>query len=317
MIKNEEILQRVAQLMREGLTQAEIAKEIGVEPRTIRRWQREYLGYKSVKKSKSEIWPEVTAQDLVNAGFKKSVVHAMIGALKIAEMQGNDRLHRYLSEYISASKKYNEATEAWRAMFAGLPILAEDIEAPSLKEITELAKTLCPYLHKDSRKDYHKTAKPIMMRVLADIQSFLQDAASAGGFPVVIHPYGDFSLFRLEGKPFRIDDSLIKGRISWGVPSEVAEKVDVRKVIDRTWSGVLFDIVSRLPDPDRKKGKLLGKVQLTSILYQWFSTSPNDFVPALNLIKRTPKDKLGHTIAGMYQEMAYPEDDQKSSEEDT
>ncbi len=278
----------------------EIAKKIGVEPRTIRRWQREDLGYKPVKKSKSKTWPKVTAQDLVNAGFKKSVVHAMIAALKIAEMQGNDRLHRYLSDYVSVSKEYNEATEGWRAMFAGLPILAEDIEAPSLKEIAELAKTLCPYLNKDSRNEYRKTAKPIMMRVLADVQSFLQDAASAGGFPIVIHDYGDSSLFQLEEKPYGVDDSLIKGMASRGVPSKVAEKVNAH---NRTWSSVLFDIASRLPDPDRKRGRLLAKVQLTGILYKWFSISPNDFVPALNLIRRTTKDKLGHTIAGIYQEM--------------
>ena len=72
---------------------------------------------------------------------------------------------------------------------------------------------------------------------------------------------------------------------------------------ENTWSGLLFDMVSRLPDPDRQRGSLLGKAQLSRLLYHWCATDPKDFYPPLDDIKRTPYKKFKGTVVGMYLDM--------------
>lgn len=304
MKRNEEKLKKLDELLKQGLTQDRIAEYFDVDERTIRRWIKKY-GLKLKTNINCGDWPSINAEALVNAGFNIKKVPIIISNLGIAKMQGNDRLHKYLNNYINVQQQFPGGSESWWAMFSGLPILADDIDAQSMKELTELAKLLNPYESNELRRQYKKEAKPLMMKVLADVQCFLMDAASAGGFPLAIITYGG-SLFPKTEESHWIDESLVESRVAYMVPSETAKKYnDFREIVDRTWAGVLFDIVSRLPNPDKKKGKVYKKIQLTGILYRWFSTSPEDFQPPFSTIKRTPKDKLGHTIAGSYYDLAY------------
>ncbi|MFZ7132872.1 MAG: helix-turn-helix domain-containing protein [Eubacteriales bacterium] len=306
---SEEKIDKLKSFLDEGLTYEKIAEKLDVNERTIRRWKKIIYENKPITNKNWEEWSNINAESLINAGFNDKKVPIIISALGIAKMQGNARLHKYLSSYINVHQQFPGASESWWAMFSGLPILAEDIDAQSMKELTELAKLLNPYESNGLRKQYKKEAKTLMMKVLADVQCFLMDAASAGGFPITIVTYGG-SLFPKAEESHWIDESLVESRVTYMVPSETAKKYnDFREIVDKTWAGVLFDIVSRLPNPDKKRGKVFKKLQLTDVLYGWFSKAPADFQPPFSTIKRTPKDKLGHTIAGSYYNLAYKKDE--------
>jgi hypothetical protein len=256
-----------------------------------------------VKAKKSEddyVWTDITAADLLKAKFEPKTMPWIIASLGIAKQQNNIRAHRYLKSLIEISEKYPNMPEAWCSLIAGFPIVAEDIQAPSMKDLAELARELHPYQDKRLRREYHRKAGPIVMGILAEAQSFLLDAANTvdtatnnRGFPLVImpqqqRPSGLWPLKR-NHKFMGVDEAqeaLLKGKWSYLAYTDI----DIRNFpIDDTWAGILFDLVSRLPDPDRQRGKLLGKRQLTQILHRWCFTALDDFVPPIPMIKRTDR----------------------------
>ena len=142
-----------------------------------------------------------------------------------------------------------------------------------------------------------------MIGILAELQAFLDDAARAGGIPLAVMEYPpptwkDYVPWLWDReRHLKVDESLLRGCWTYGVPKEVVE----RKIkIERTWAGFLFDIISRLPDPDRQKGKLLRKLDLLNMIYRWCSTAPEDFIPALTEIVRKPVNSSDRTLAGIY-----------------
>jgi hypothetical protein len=92
---------------------------------------------------------------------------------------------------------------------------------------------------------------------------------------------------------------LIKGYWSYALPSVGIEKLRTIPLAN-TRAGILFDILSRLPDPDRQRGKIIGKAQLTTLIFNWFAKSPKDFYPPIDEIKRTPYEKFKGTVTGWY-----------------
>jgi hypothetical protein len=105
---------------------------------------------------------------------------------------------------------------------------------------------------------------------------------------------------------YKLEDSLLQGRWYYGYPEEVM-KYNIN--ISKTWSGFLFDIISRLPDPDRQKGQLrehaspLKKYNFMELISIWCATAPQDFQPALTDIVRYPVNSSDHTVAGMYKSL--------------
>jgi hypothetical protein len=89
----------------------------------------------------------------------------------------------------------------------------------------------------------------------------------------------------------------VNGCWSYAVPTSVFKQ---RIKIERTWAGFLFDIISRLPDPDRQKGKLIKGARFWGLIYVWCSTAPEEFNPILTKIIRKPVRISDHTLAGIY-----------------
>lgn len=257
-------------------------------------------GLKIEAKTDSE-YHKVTAADLVRAGFRPDRVHMVLSTRDETLKKQNYRLAKFLNSYVD--ERWNNVPRMWRALIAGLPIIGQDVGSRSLNDLTELAKELHPYLSRDLRRTYHKRLRPIIVGILAEIQAFLQDAATAGGFPLAITAGAPATwkdwLPWLWGRErnFRIDDSLLQGNWAYIFPAEVIKyNIDISK----TWAGFLYDIISRLPDPDRQKGQLLRKYDFMTLTYMWCATAPQDFKPALTNIIRKPANSSGHTLAGMY-----------------
>jgi len=307
-----ETIDKVIELTKQGFTQQEIEDQTGVSERTQRYWKKKgYSGAlpypeKRQEKDQTPGLKRVNAADLVKAGFIAEKVHIILGAQDLAVRQGNYRLVNLLNNYVEIGKQWDNVPTTWRALMAGFPIIGQDIRSQGLIDLALLVKELHPHLSKELRRTYHKRAQPTLMGILAELQAFLQDAATAGGLPLVVTggpppdwrdwlPWNTFA-----PKSWKIDESLVKGAWNYMIPAKVFEmKIDIK----RTWAGFLFDIVSRLPDPDRQKGKLLRNHDLLSLLYIWCSTAPRDFKPPLPDITRTKVSSDDRTLAGAYKGM--------------
>ncbi len=318
MVRDKGKIAEIKKLLMEGKTQEKIAEMLDISDRTIRRWKEK--GYfdelelgtaESIKTSMSEelittsktgMWPDITAADLVNAGFIPARVHILMAALDIAEKQGNNRLPRFLQAYIDIGKRWPDMPEGWRAALAGLPIVAEDIKAPSLGELMKHAVRIHPYITKQTRREYHRVARRLLVGILAEAQRFLQDAAVAGGFPLIIIPESPAWMPWTQERSYRADDQLDKGKWSFLIPSRFKNME-----FSKTWAGILFDIISRLPDPDKQRSKLPKKMQLTALLYLWCSTAPGDFMPPLPQIRSQEEERYKGTLVEIYRHWAESE----------
>jgi len=257
--------------------------------------------YNGQAKEFAEAVPKVTAKVLVDAGLKPTKVHLILEAQDKATQQKNDRLAKFLNNY--ADRELHGVPSVWRALIAGFPIIGQDVVSQSLNELAELVKEIHPYLSKELRREYHERVQPILIGILAELQAFLDDSARAGGLPldVIFTPppiWKDrLPWYWYRERSYKVNESLVRGCWWYLVPQEV---VDLKIEIKRTWAGFLFDIISRLPDPDRQKGKLLREFNLLGLIYTWCSTAPEDFKPPLTKIVRKPVNITDHTLAGAY-----------------
>ncbi len=250
-------------------------------------------------------YPKITATDLVDAGFRKDKVHIFLSILDESIKKQNYRFAKFLSKYVD--EKRNKVPRTWSALIAGLPIVSEDIGSKSLDELSVLAKELHPYLSRELRGIYHNKLRVVIIGVIAEVQAFIQDAAATGGLPLAITAAPPVSwkvwlpwYLGEEGVEYRIEDQLLQGKWAYSMPVQVAKyDIDVRN----TWAGILYDIVSRLPDPDRQKGQLLRKFDFMALMSIWCATAPQDFKPALTGIVRQPVHSSDHTLAGMYNDI--------------
>ena len=258
-----------------------------------------------IKKEFIEGVPEkVTAKSLADAGFIANKLDFILGAQEKAVQQKNARYTKYLSNYVESD--LNGVPPVWRALIAGFPIIGKDIDSESLVQLAGLVRELHPYLSKAVRREYHRRVKPILVGVLAEAQAFLDDSARAGGLWLGISSFPPPTRKNLVlswlgfkdfvGGSYRVDEALVHGCWSYVFPREVLEgKIKV----ERTWAGLLYDLISRLPDPDRQKGKLIRNGVFATMIDVWCSTALEDFKPPLTKIIRHPVSSSDHTLAGV------------------
>jgi hypothetical protein len=254
-----------------------------------------------VEAKKDSEYYKITAADLVRAGFRPDRVHTILSTQDEALRKQNYRLAEFLNRYVDA--RWNDVPRTWRALIAGLPIVGQDVGSQSLIDLAKLAEELHPYLSKELRRIYYKRLPQIIIGILAEIQSFLQDAAAVGGLPLAVTAgapasWKDWVPWLMEReRRFKVDDSLLHGNWVYIFPVEVMKyNIDISK----TWAGFLYDIISRLPNPDKQKGQLLRKYDFMILVYIWCATAPQDFKPALKDIIRRPVNSSDHTLAGIY-----------------
>jgi len=279
-------------------------------PELLRKWKTEHedsvfeelANPRLINKEFIEAVPEVTARVLVNAGFNPAKVHLILEAQDKAAQQKNGRLAKFLNNYVD--EKSRNVPSVWRALIVGFPIIGQDIGSQSLNELAELVNELHPYLSRELRREYHKRVQPILIGILAELQAFLDDAARAGGIPLSITSAPPptrkdwLPWYWYRERSYKVDESLVRGCWEYLVPKEIVDQGKIE--IKSTWAGFLYDIISRLPDPDRQKGKLLRKVNLPNLIFFWCSTAPEDFKPPLTKIVRKPVNITDHTLAGVY-----------------
>ncbi|MGD0854718.1 MAG: hypothetical protein ABSA18_02815 [Dehalococcoidia bacterium] len=248
---------------------------------------------------------KVNAIKLKESGFNRRIIPRILSDLEKAKESNNFRLIQYIHSYVDSG--LSKVPKSWRSLIAGFPIIGQDISSPSLNSIATLASEYHPYLSRSSRDYYHQKVRELLLGVLAESQAFLNDAASAGWFPLIVSAYPSLKRWQdpfrayQKGISFYYDDALLSGNWSYMVPSILGEHFhDAHK----TWSGALFDMISRLPDPDKQRGKLLPSFVLFDVIYSWCCKAPSDFTPPLSNIKRTVVSSSDNTIAGLYKSIA-------------
>lgn len=322
-------LAKAQELYDKGYSQQKIAKKLGIDERTFRNWKHKKLivepvfkkggpiheqPCKDTESTTPYIWTPITATDLLKARFTPQGVPSIIASLGIARKQNNTRAHRFLKGVLELSNRYPRMPESWRGVIAGFPIISEDIQAQSMKDVAQLVEELQPYLNKQTRREYHKRVAPIVVKLLAQCQAWIIDACitdPAKGFPLTIIP----ALKSKKGQKcgaIEAQDILMEGKWEYMIPEYL-----VNTPIEKTTAGMLYDIISRFPDPDRQKGKLIRNVQLSVILFTWCFTAPSDFLPPLPQIKR--RNYIGdlHTEgeAGLYTKWSAEIDNRANEEE--
>lgn len=317
-------IQKAQELYDKGYSQKQIAAKIGVNERTFRRWKENGLVVEPVFKQGGPIhqrpgmgtekpppylWSEITASELVKIGVIPKVIPTVLASLGVAERQNNIRAHQYLKNCLEVSQSWPAMPEAWRAVIAGFPIVSSDIGAPSMNDLAKLLREIHPYLNRDLRREYHRRVKPILVGILAEVQAFILDSANTvdatsqkRGLPLIIIPGSSTKrkLWGLKRSPKSMgtdeaQEQLSKGKWEHMIPAGLENYP-----IENTFEGTLYDIISRLPDPDRQKGKLLGKRPLTDILFIWCFTARSDFRPPPSKIRRRKPEDIGVPVTTFF-----------------
>ena len=274
----------VKRLLDAGCNQEEAAARAGVPDRVIRYWlQKGKLDNLPAadtlpepptssysKRKRKYTWTKIDAATLTEIGTEPFAVPLILASLEIAKKQGNDRVHRYLNSHIRASKQWPGMPECWRGIIAGFPIVAEDIGSPSLARLAALVEELQPYLSEILRREYHRRVQPILIGLLAEVQLCFSNS-----YPLIVWPDVPKSIEGPRGVK-EAQEALVKGRWTYMIPVETQSW----KLKD-TWPGVLYDLVARLPDPDKQQGKFHKKHQLSLLLQLWCTQPLDQFSPPL------------------------------------
>jgi len=284
-------------------------------PELLRRWKVDHETWLSkgqvnpeliIKKVFIEEVPEkVTAKSLADAGFIANKLDIILKAQEKAAEQKNIKYIEFLRNYVEGD--LDGVPPVWRALIAGFPIIGKDIESESFVRLAGLVRELHPYLSKVVRREYHRRVKPILVGILAEGQAFLDDSTRAGAVwlglgcnPPLTRKELLLSWLGFKNfieKPFRVDEALSRGCWTYSFPKEVYEG---KIKIERTWAGFLYDIISRLPDPDKQKGQLIKNENFPKMIDIWCSTAWEDFKPPMTRIRRNLVLSSDHTLAGVY-----------------
>lgn len=223
-------------------------------------------------------WPNYSASDLASVFAPKSIANIML-LLESTRQENDNRLHRFVEGLISKKESAGEIPESWLACIVGFPIIATEVPAPGFLEMANLMETNAPYLHKNLRLEFRKRAKSILHDVWQQVSWW---AAPSGHMlmpsmpmpAISVNSFTDLAEFDINQIPEDIriaerdsaEDSLVNGKTllyhAHGAPP-----------IEQTNAGVLLDILSRLPDVDRRHGKVFGKkLGMTGVMILWCST---------------------------------------------
>ncbi len=270
-----EIFEEVKRLTSEGYTQEQIENRTQVSVRTQRRWlmaersqdAKESLPIANEPESGSAsgyVWPDISAQDLVDAGFDPDLTPMILASLGIAREQGNKRLSVYVEQLMGIRRNWKNIPEPWWALIAGFPIVAQDLGAPSFQKIASIVAEVNPYLGRQPRLYYHRRIRAVHQQAMIEAQAYLQQhlLTVVNGSPPALVGH-------------RYDVVQYKSEYSWLSSAHLATTRN-NSGLHSTWEPLLFDILSRLPDPDRQRGKVYREVDLTWVLFSWCSATTFD-----------------------------------------
>lgn len=255
-----EHIAKVRGLLAEGRTQEEVAGLTQTPDRTIRDWKNKgklepthpvdtavrLTDTDPRTTAKATPWPQITAEDLTRAGCKAHVIAPLMATLQVTRAANDRRLALFIQALTDSMKASPSIPEPWQVLIAGYPIVAEDTHITALKAIADLASELQPYLNKRQRQAYHRRVRPLLTDVFAGVPALMLAI------------------------PFN----------RWTGALVVNEDLRIPLVLRDTWFGWLADMVTALPDVD-KKNSIVSRLTLTELLLRWCSIPLASFNPPI------------------------------------
>ena len=170
---------RVQELIEQGKTHAEIAKETGVSERTVSRWLSEGLLSRPspipvavARENAREHEPgqEWTACELLELGMDPAEAVRILELLDRTATVSTPRFREWLSTYVPLTAKI---PDEWAATVAFLPILGRDLHNPALGTLVELMHEFVPWEDEQLRRRYGEKAMPLLRDARIELNDWL------------------------------------------------------------------------------------------------------------------------------------------------
>ena len=227
-------------------------------------------------------WPEFTAIDLFKL-FDSDVIPNILLGLELAQKEGNTTLPRFLQGLLEGRERWPDMPGVWLCAVVGFPLIAEVINAPGFASLAHLIEIVHPYLGSNLRREYHQRVRTILRELWVEVSLW----ALPSGHQLV--PRGEIKnspVFNtleylkaydppeeeIQRQNRVLENALVKGHTT--LYHSQGELVRVEDTLE----GHILDVISRLPDVDRQKGKIFGrKVSLTQVLLRWCTVNPEEY----------------------------------------
>ena len=172
-------LPEAQELLNQGKTRTEIARETGVSKRTLTRWTSagwlirpslspvELARTDALEHAPEQDW---TARDLLELGMEPAEAERNLLLLENTATVSSPRYREWLSKYIPLAAKM---PDEWAAAVAFLPILGRDLCNPALGALAELMHESVPWKDDLLRGRYGGLAKPLLLEARSEFHDWL------------------------------------------------------------------------------------------------------------------------------------------------
>ena len=172
-------LPKAQELLNQGKTRTEIARETGVSTRTLTRWTSagllirpslspvELARTDALEHAPEQDW---TARDLLELGMEPAEADRILLLLENTATVSSPRYREWLSKYIPLAAKM---PDEWAAAVAFLPILGRDLCNPALGTLAELMHESVPWEDDRLRGRYGGLAKPLLREARSEFHDWL------------------------------------------------------------------------------------------------------------------------------------------------
>ena len=201
-------LDKVKDLIAQGLTQAAIASETGIPVRTQRDWNKRGLLGEHSAWSEDKRWPGWTISDLETFNLRDFNSDFWLGNLariQTAEASGNHYIGWFYRRLVDIERRTRmpEGALDWSLAIAGLPVLGHWLECTACDELAALVEKHMPWVgalvvRQKRRAAYAQEARPIaatMRQCIMESQAnlFLKDGrhGSLAPGPVLLAALAD------------------------------------------------------------------------------------------------------------------------------
>jgi hypothetical protein len=221
----------------------------------------------------SGLWyPDISDYQIAHF-FGLEEVNRIRRLLDLERKNDQNRLHKFVEGLIAVWGWDRSMPEPWQVAVAGFPLVAERIKAPALLDIVRCITEERPYEGRKQRKTYHNAVRVHLRESWMQISYFL----SPSGYDFVPRKSGPVikansleevvnhepSAKDIQQANNDIERSLLKGQL---VRSQMP---GIRVPLESTRAGLIWDMLSRLPDVDRRRGQVFRRLSMKQLFLRW------------------------------------------------
>jgi hypothetical protein len=212
--------------------------------------------------------------------FGLKEVKRIRGLLERLSQSDEHRLYKFIARLEGAWGLDRSMPEPWLVAVAGLPMVAERIGIPAFTDIVGDILRERPHKGRNERRAYHKAVR-VHLR-----EAWEQTSAWAVPCGYEFIPMTSVEIMKLdsweklanheisaeedERTNNRIEEALMKGCL------RKTYAYGVKVPLENIGAGLIWDMFTRLPDVDRRKGRVFRRTSMKQLFVRWrmFRTPP-------------------------------------------